>query len=317
MRDCSASISDSVMKADFGLARIVYGSNAFVAISELEYENIKTAKAVLSECLFIEEKFDFIVGNFFELEATLLQSSADDMILSGHDHRWFEVQRSLLNRRLMNLLTAVHAYVDHTHKHVRNIFGKDSDITRRIDAAFCREYDENLSYRAMDCLRDFVQHRGLAIHGVLWNSRRKDKGNQILFSTTPVLVPDELRSDYKFKKSVLEELQALGERVDLKLLVRQYIECLWRIHSLIRHETAEEARRCEKVLSSAMDRFKQQNPNERSFVGLAALIQHGDGQRTGEIELFEDFFALRKHLCSKNADFENLASRYVTGEIID
>jgi len=112
---------------DYGLARLVLSSRAFVRISENEYQEIKNARSALFESLFIEEKYDLVVENYLEIERSLLESVVRNMILSGQDYRWFQMERSLFNRRLINLLTSARTYVDQVKHHLNNIFDTEGE----------------------------------------------------------------------------------------------------------------------------------------------------------------------------------------------
>ena len=65
---------------EFGLARLVNDSDAFLPISEQEYHSISKAKEDLFRMLFLEETFDLVVENYLEMETCLLESAAQQMV---------------------------------------------------------------------------------------------------------------------------------------------------------------------------------------------------------------------------------------------
>lgn len=304
---------------EYGLARIVLGSRAFVQLSENEYQAIKRAQEGLLESLFIEEKYDLVVENYLELEETLLESVVRHMILSGQDYRWFQVEHSLFNRRLVNLLTVVRTYDHQVKQHVNKIFRAEEEDTPDVSGYFSQQHDERIGYRAMEELRDFAQHRGFPVHAVTYGSKviDADKKRKICVTVSPYLRPDELRADRKFNKKVLSELEGLGEKVDLKTLVRDYIEGIWVIHAKIREHLKSKIESWENVLNQAIMRFQSQFPEEPSIIGLAAVIRDDEGYYAAPIQIFEDFMEYRKHLERKNGALTNLAHRYVTSEVVD
>lgn len=196
---------------DYRLQRYVFGSPAFVDISEKEYVDIKSAKANLLEALFIEQKFDAVIENYLELEMCFLEISANHMILRNISYTRFHNEKNLVNRRLINLLSASRSYLDQTKHHFHNIFGEDSETVRKIEEFKSQQYDQCFGYRVMEALRNYVQHRGFPIGSVIINRRSVESksGNRILFSLTPNMHPEDLEEDKKFKKSGVKRNQVV------------------------------------------------------------------------------------------------------------
>jgi len=303
---------------DYGLIRAVLASTAFVPIDESEYLSIKEARDGLFQCLFIEENFDIVVENFLELETTLLESVARHMILRDQDYRWFQVERGLFNRRLINLLTAGLTYENHVKQHFHNVFRHEGASAPDINALFSQEYDGRLGYRAVKALRNFVQHRGFPVHAVTYHSERIEHpaGNKLRFAVSPFLHPNELREDGGFKKAVLKELEVFGEKVDLKVLLRDYVEGLAAVHDDISQYIGPKAKVWDAMLSEATERFQVQHPEEDSVIGLAAVVRDTDGCSIEQVQIFSDFISYRKHLAKKNSSLKNVARRYSTSEVV-
>ncbi len=303
---------------DYGLTRMVLDSTAFVHISVDEYQKMKNAKDALFESLFIEEKYDLVVENYLEFEGSLLESVARHMILSGQDYRWFQMERSLFNRRLANLLSTARMYTHHVKRHLTNIFATEEGEAPDIGTLFSDQYDTRLGYRAMEQLRNFVQHRGFPVHAVTYNSRWTDgEKSELQFAVSPYLCPEDIRADRRFNKSVLEELEAFGERVDIKVLVRDYVEGIWAVHDKIRESLSPRIVLWEAALDGAFVRFQSQYPDEQSVIGLAAVARDERGQYSEPIQIFKEFLDYRRQLERKNGSLKNLVRRYVTSEIVE
>ncbi len=89
---------------EYGLARRVLDTLAFVSFTESEFQEIKLAREGLRECLFMEEKFDLLIENYFELETTLFEIAARNMVRHQQDYRSIHLERNLIDRRIVNLL---------------------------------------------------------------------------------------------------------------------------------------------------------------------------------------------------------------------
>ncbi len=303
---------------EYGLTLMVLGAPEFVRISEADYQTIIEAKRGLFECLYVEEKFDLVVENYFELEISLLESAANHMVFGRLDYRYIQVERGLYNRRLANLLSAGRIYADHVKQHIERIFPPDSNNVQELIAKFSEQYDKRLGYRSMEALRNFIQHRGLLVHSMAYKIKRVKRTGEdgLLFMVTPYLVPEELRADGDFKMAVLEELESLGEKIDLKELVRDYIEGLWTVHEKIRERIRPLTEAWDYTMRKAVGRFHSNYP-DKDTAGLAAVARDADDHYLDAIPVFTDFIEYRQNLEGKNRNLVNLVNRYVTNEVVD
>ena len=302
---------------EYGLKRLVLGSKAFVPISENEYCAISEAQAGLFEAVFVEEKIDLVVENYLELETSFLDSTARNMVLKNQDYQWAQLERSLFNRRLANLLSACRSYIDHSKHHIRAILPKGADAIVRFENEFSHRYDTSLGYRVMEALRNFAQHRGFPIHASEYTGSWVGDGDdaRLVFGLALYVKTKYLREDREFKKEILEELEKLGGRVDLRPLVRDYVGALGGIHELLREMIQHSVQAWEKVLMDAIERFKKAYPQDSSVVGLAA-VQEIEGRFERPVAIFTDFIDYRKALQRKNTSFDKFSKRFLTGETI-
>jgi len=313
-----AAFSEEKGNNEYGLRRMVFGTNSFVPISFDEYVAIQHANAGLVECMYVEQKFDLAVENYLEFEKTLLASTADHMILSGQDYRWFHVNRGLLDRRIMNLLSTGRTYVDAVPHHVNLILGRDSEAAKGVPKIINKIYDARLGYRAIYALRNFIQHRGLPVHGSAYGDfwvEGEEDGRRRVSTIDPYIRPDELRTDGDFKAAVLKELEPMGKKIGLKSLIRDYMEGLRDIHSEIQAHVRAKIVEWEAVQDSAISRFQAEFPDEDSIIGLSAVVRDPDGCCNGDLPLFKDSVDYRKYLEAKNSGLQRLAVRYVSGEV--
>lgn len=122
-----------------------------------------------------------------------------------------------------------------------------------------------------------------------------------------------LEDDQKFKQSIIEELKSIGEEIDLKPLVREYIECLCRVHTKVRELIEDDSMEWERTTKGVIDRFKTANPDETSLAGLALIAQSDEGEPTNIVHIFEDFLERISQLKQKNREYNRLANRLVSG----
>jgi hypothetical protein len=305
-------ITDTVHHA---LVRLVIGSAAEVPITEAEYGTIKASRSALLEALFLEEKFDLVVQNYLELERDLLGTTVEDILTGNTDWAWFQAKRGLLNRRLLNLLSATRGYIDHYRHAVHALQGNNSDPAKASIARLSQHYDSSLGYRVLEALRNYSQHRGFPVHALELGSNRIDSEvrNRFKFGISIFTKTSYLREDRMFKASVLNELEQLGGRVDIKPLVRDYVGALAECHESLRKEVSSEISQWEETISDSICRYQSALFPESSLKGLAAVIVDGHN-RTDAIPIFSEFIEYRRHLAAKNTGFKRLGVLYVSGE---
>lgn len=300
------------------LTERTFGSSVTIKITEQEYKKIKTAKNNLLEIFYIEEKFDILIGNYLEFELDLLKYAAHHMVRGSGTHT--ELHRGLnqITRRIINLLSTGRLYLDQSIHNLNNIPSIKSINIEEIKKEKNKQYDQYLGYRVMEALRNYVQHRGYPIQSLTYNNKLvgKDSNEKYLFSITPYIQVQEFEKDNKFKKEVLKEIKLLGEKVDLKPLMREYVEALWNIHAKIRELLKSDILEWEQLFQNTINKFQSKNSKIRSIIGLSAVKQNENGSYIDSIEIDKFIIEYRQELQRKNSTFVNLSKRYVTNEII-
>jgi hypothetical protein len=183
-----------------------------------------------------EETLIIVTQNFNEFELELLQG-AQTRIESGlGDYAESMDLRLAIDRRLLNVLTASRLYLDQTDHVLCELFGGDSEEQKLLLGFRSKVYDERFGYRVMEALRNYAQHRGLAVARIGCRQRNVQTPDAPLWeiSIVPELSSSELAGDSKFKKSVAQEMSERGEFVDLRPIVREYVAGLSEIHSMFR-----------------------------------------------------------------------------------
>lgn len=295
------------------LKRLVLGSPEFVEISHSEYENIAEAREGLSQALSAEERLDLLLTNYAEYEQELLSQSLSEMLFPSQDWSSSMSELYLTNRRLVNLLTTCRLYVDQIPHVLAELYGNGEQVSR-IKVRFSEEYDRRLGYRALEAMRNYVQHRGLLVHNLNFHRWWDETGESRLgkATVTPSVNTRRLAEDRKFKRSVLQELELAGDLVDLKPLVRDYIEGLTGVHLSVREVLAPDVERWEETIKSAMERFANEHPG--SLLGLAAVKTLERGRYTDAVPVFDEPIKRRRWLERKNRSFP-YSRHIVSGEV--
>ena len=297
----------------------VSGSPHHIEIDEARYRLIADARASLFEALFLEEKLDLVTENYYEYETELLSMASRMMCFHDDDYFSLSRERNLVSRRVVNLLTAGRMYLDQSAQHFDNIYGADSNNATRLRAEFASQHKASLGYRAMNALRNYVQHRGFPIQSVRFPQQRIEKGDDILLlhRVVPLMTIVALEDDGKFKASVLEELRAIQRDgyVDIRPLIRGYVEAIGKIHEKARELIGLDLKSWEQTLDDTVAFSKNEVGAAASSGGVAIIAERDDRTWEERIPIFKEFIQRRQALERKNCLFFNLRTSYASNEI--
>lgn len=281
-------------------------------IDENKFNNLKQAKNCLSAALAIEEKYELLLSNYLDLEKECLNVTSDCMVRSSTDYAGFFDIRLAFNRRVVNLLTSTKLYIDQIQQHVKSCIPDSSDIGCDVKKLFSAEYDEFFEYRFMEALRNYVQHRGLAVHstslGGKWTSHKED--GELEFKTRLFTHKTEVDGDNAFKRQVLTEMT---EKVDLIHAVRVYVGSISKIHCEIRGLVAHASESSRQQILESINEYEA--INGKNPVGLNAIRSIPKEPVDETIEKFPlllEWDDIRLDLIKKNKNLTNLNKRYVS-----
>ena len=138
------------------------------------------------------------------------------------------------------------------------------------------EYDSNLNYRVMDALRNFVQHRGFPLSGCKYIAKRindaDDSEPDLLYTIMPYLNLDQIKADKKFKKKVADEMQGLGDVIDMKPIIRGFISSIGNVHQKVRQVLKDDICVWENYWFEIIQRFKNEFGIKEENISLYAVV---------------------------------------------
>jgi hypothetical protein len=220
----------------FVVTRYVQGIHHEVPITQEQYRQARQAFSQLNVLALLEERFDAVAGGFLEFEKAMLAEMLEFGYAGFKDGLHQMSVRRKLNRLLMNALSAARGYIDHLPQSCDEVFGIDDGRTASCLNMLSESYDNFLGYRMFEALRNHSQHCGFPIHSVSYTNQSEGVPpyTRARLSLSPIVDIDKLAQNKKFKKSILEEMKHLGQRVDLKSHLREYIRGIARVHYYFR-----------------------------------------------------------------------------------
>lgn len=305
------------MPISYELRRHVLDSKGAIIIDEAKYAELDHASEVLLNALYIEEKLNLLLENFVEYEDGLLSIGLNRMVFQRNDWTEFREDISLINRRLVNLLSACRAYLDQLPHHINQICSPSKKESATLEKVKKKQYDSVFGYRVMEALRNYVQHRGSPVQSSVFGATGEWCGEKHLqvFTVDPFLEPKLISHDVKFKKKILDEMEQKGNAVYLKPLVRQYISSIREIHRLARDLVSDCITRQRKTLESTLKAVRG-TVGEDSMSAFFVVIAD-DGTCTNRVCLSLESERGREILCKRNQSLDRLDHRFVSGVCAD
>lgn len=296
----------------FVICRMVIGSPSRVTVDEKEYRMCSSAVGGLQEICDAEEKYENLIENYVEWESAISQHALRQMVSFEIGYNEVQDSRKFIARKLFNLLASARLYLDSLPKHTKRIFPEDQAAVQCIKNELSAQYDSRLSYRVMEALRNYSQHAALPIHGITTHASwdRASEPYALSFAVLPTLDRKQLAEDGNFKKSVLDEILQL-EKIELKLIVREYIESVSLIHNAFRKAIGPKSGVWVTQLASSTGCFAREFPDEGT-IGLAVLPVDDRGLGAGEpVYIAGPMVDYLAHMQQKHATMLNFAKRRV------
>jgi hypothetical protein len=287
-----------------------------IEITEEDYAGYKESRAVLVNCLAIEESYEVLISNYLSLEKCILCAAADSMVRVPAGYPDLFDLHLALNIHLVNLLTAARSYVDQLPRHVKKCVPHSSNATAVVESILSKEYDKKFEYRFMEALRNSAQHCSLPIHwtsqGYGWTDIDKNgiqDHSRLEYYIELAATKSLLKEDGAFSKKVLDESP---DRIDLKVATRGYIESLSEAHATVRELIKEPVQKSRLMFQEAHNQYR--SGYAESIIDLSACMIRGQ-EPVETIPLLLEWDDVRIKLQNRNGKLINLKKRNVTGKI--
>lgn len=299
--------------AGYVLMLRVFGSHDRMDITQAEFEAFGEAVSRLLHVVDAEEKFATFMDNYFELEQELLTEALSTLVFLSVDARSLQSARTLISRRIINLLTSARLYIDSLPQHAGKLLSANNTALKKVLQTPADAYDSLLGYRVMEALRNYSQHEALPVHSWTTSAHQdKDEGSQaILFSVKPALDIQRLENANAFKSSVLKELKALDKKLELKPFIREYVQGIGGVQTSFRLETKSALEGWKALIRNARANYSNKFTPEKLF-GFCAAAVNQQGYTVGEpVFLSETLIEYIEYLQTKTHTFVNFTSRRV------
>ncbi|SIS67959.1 hypothetical protein SAMN05421759_102308 [Roseivivax lentus] len=218
-------------------------------IGEEEFSVLESCVSWIAFCEQIEDSFDVLAKSFLEFETDLFSLSlehffSDISSLDDHENAFSE-GRSRISLRVFSVLMAAKSYEERVYR-LAKLLPNSKEVLVEFKSIFSNKFDSFFEYRLADALRNFAAHDSMPLSGYSVGYRIESGSTRITEadpkrqrnSLSPYLRAEKITNSKKINKKIIREIEEQGfEKIDLKILVRRYISCMYTAHSEVRRNT--------------------------------------------------------------------------------
>lgn len=199
-------------------------------LSNTEYEKYQKAATRLM-CFSSDQQLYTIVLLNYDDYKNLLGRYSEEYVKNPR-MGWLRIERMVLdlNRYILNYLSAVRTFLDHTETNIKKRYGKNSQRARRFKDACSNAYDKYFSYRFLCGLRNYAQHCGMPLGELTLQSVEIDPySKEVRHCLAVKFDRDKLLSNFRWRK-LTNEIKNLPAKFEITPHLTQMMKCLERIN---------------------------------------------------------------------------------------
>lgn len=214
------------------------GITAIRDLGDEEYQDYKKA----SDCLFEfsrDEQLYTIVRLNYDDFLGVLKKYSEEYAEGKHAMNWILMERMVLNinRLLLNFLSAIRTFLDHTQTKLTKRYGPQSDRLERFKEACSKCYDANFSYRFLIKLRNYSQHCGMPLGKLTLHSEENPPySGHVYHSLEAKFSRDDLLKFDLWGTRIQKEISQLPSEFDIVPHVVDMMKCIEKINLVLIEE---------------------------------------------------------------------------------
>jgi hypothetical protein len=203
-------------------------------LSEKEYQDYKKASNSLFDFSKDQQLYTIVLLNYDDF-LNIIQKYTKEYAENPQLMNLLIMEKMVLNinRHILNFLSSVRSFLDHTETKLKRNYGAESDRYKRFKDACKKVYDTSFSYRFLSKLRNYSQHCGMPLGGLSLRSKEDPpySGN-IYHSLQAKFSRDELLT-YTSWGTIAKEISQLPSEFDIVPHIVQMMKCLEKINLVL------------------------------------------------------------------------------------
>ena len=252
--------------------------------------NIKDKTLIVSE-LLTDDKYELInnqIDCVLSLHEKTLQLMSVVKIYNEIETSIINNSRENLYRLLREFLSNFSSFTDYWEKRINKDFGKKSEQSKTLEKSTHDMYDNIYAYRFACDLRNYIEHYEIPKIKI---SSKIDNENKIVHTLT-LNCEELLKSSFKWKNKVKEDLQKIKTEIDLLKAFPFVIKSIERINdiALSFYDIKSDLKSCSALIE--YEKFKKED-SELAIAEFPKDYPHNLDGMNVKIRIFP--FNLAKH----------------------
>jgi hypothetical protein len=219
-------------KTTFSLS--IYKEFEFKEIRTLSQSDFEKYSEYIVKLIFLkndENLFKIVDLNYvdFVLKIECITNQYSEGDINTEDQQYLHLE---VNRLILNLLSSIRTYLNHTETKLKREYGVESDEFKMFKIETSRAYDENFAYRFLYKLRNFSQHCGLPAGSVKLSSFNENGLAKYILQLS--IQRDDLLSKFDWGNPITDDLRQQEEFFDILNLLKINYNLLEKINEKIK-----------------------------------------------------------------------------------
>lgn len=234
------------------------GITAIRDLSDEEYQDYRKASDCLLNYSKDQQLYAIVTSNFNDFVG-VLRNYSQEYAKNPSAVNWIMMEKMVLNinRHLLNYLSSVRTFLDHTETKLKRNYGDQSERFKRFREACSKSYDDNFSYRFLIKLRNYTQHCGMPLGGLTLHSEEKPPYSGHVYHSLKVKFSrDELLEYDSWGSRIRKEISELPSEFEIVPHVVEMMKCLAKINLVIIQEDLPELIRSAEFIEQLIDPAK-------------------------------------------------------------
>lgn len=260
-----------------------YFNGRSIEISKDDFERYKEARNVILTLREISLSYSVVALSYVELEKLFndfaLKYSVGDFDINTI-RSFLDEFTELCSLRLLTLLNSCSAYLDQTSQRLRSIEHVLPKAVIDFNRKCSDQYDNNIDYRLLSCLRNYSQHHKLPITGNSFREQSKweDKDNISEskrldeIGVHPYVSLEQIKNAKNTKTKDRRLLEEIGyQHGDVKAIVRSFLSSIAEInHWLVKYSEGSFVQ-SEAIIKDSQARLQIANEAGAEHIEVAIL----------------------------------------------
>ena len=217
-------------------------------LDDVEYEKVVTARTKLYKFAKKHELFRLVDANYTEYKTVLNEYFKLYSENAGMAGSYLGEMVFNLNRLMLNFLSAVRTFLDHTETDLKRTYGEKSENFKSFTKNCSLCYDNYFSYRFLYKLRNYSQHVGMPITGInasseLVHNNPLEAGHNLKATVlkSDLLLNFKEWGNYTIydnygnskKMGIKDEISRLSDQIDINPYMDELMHCIEKINDTL------------------------------------------------------------------------------------